>query len=157
MYKLKKNWKMVQDWRHMQANMCPDLDNEHFVSLSSAQETVLMCLHPYEPNVGPELQDRDHEGGLNFVDSYLDGVQAGEMVPTHFMCSTEAWFFLDGYVNCHNKKNQLIKKFRCTLPSYDVKFRVCCAVSAVSITWPIFSDTVQLQGIATILTLKMIW
>lgn len=71
--------------------------------LSSAKdETVLLCLHPYKANKGPELQDTDNEAGLNFIDCYLDGVQAGEMDPTHIMCSTEAQFLLSGYVNCHN-------------------------------------------------------
>ena len=54
--------------------------------------------------MGSELQDTDHEAGLNFVDCYLDGVQAGEMDPTHIVCSTEARFLLG-----HNKKNKLTK------------------------------------------------
>lgn len=75
------------------------------MSFSSAQdEMVLLCLHPFEANVGAKLQDTDHEAGLNFVDCYLDMVHAGKMDPTHFMCSTEAQFLLGGYVNCHNKK-----------------------------------------------------
>jgi hypothetical protein len=76
------------------------------VSLSSAQdETVRLCLYPYEANRGPELQETGHEAGLNFVGCYLDGVQGGKIDPTHIMCSPEAWFLLGGYVNCHNKKN----------------------------------------------------
>jgi len=43
-----------------------------------------------------------------------------------------------------------------TGPLDDVKVHVCCAVSAAGITWPIFCDAIHLQGIATILALKMI-
>lgn len=60
-----------------------------------------VCIHTRQIR-GPELQDTDNEAGLNFIDCYLDGVQAGEMDPTHIMCSTEAQFLLSGYVNCHN-------------------------------------------------------
>jgi len=105
------------------------------MSLSSAQdETVLLCLHPYKANVGPEQQDTDHEAGLNFVNYYLDGVQAGEMDPSHIMCSAKAQFLCGGYVNCHNKKNYLTKNSMLmhTVPSHDVKVYVCCAVSAAS-------------------------
>jgi len=76
------------------------------VSLSSAQdETVPLCLHLYEANRGPELQDTGHEAGQNFVGCYLDGMQAGKVDPTHIMCSNEAQFLLGGCVNCHDKKN----------------------------------------------------
>jgi hypothetical protein len=49
----------------------------------------------------------DHEAGLNFVDCYLDGVHAGEMDPTHIMCSVEAWYLLwicelSQHVNAHS-------------------------------------------------------
>jgi len=41
---------------------------------------------------------------------------------------------------------------------HDVKVHVFCAVCTASITLPnFFSDTIHLQGIATLLTLKMIW
>ena len=53
----------------------------------------MLCLYPYKANVGHELQDTDHEAGLNFVDCYIDGAHAGETDPLTLCVTLKPGFF----------------------------------------------------------------
>jgi hypothetical protein len=117
----------------------------------------LLCLHPFGANVGHELQETDHE--LQDTDCELQdwtlwtaalmGCMLEKWTPLTLCAALKPGIFC-GYVNSHSMLMH-------TVPSHDDKVHVCFAVSSISIMQPIYSDSMHSQGIATILTLKMIW
>jgi len=76
----------------------------------------LLYSQPYKTNMVHKLYDAD------LVKQYLQEVHDGEIAPTFVLCSSEAWFYLSGYVTSWNTRYRSAKNLMLIhkLPIHDV-------------------------------------
>jgi hypothetical protein len=90
-----------------------------------------------------ELRQADKEKRVKYCECFLKKIVDGELDPTLYFMSDEAWFHLSGHVNSQNTRYWSAENPHNLhqVPLRDQKVGVWFAVSASRIIGPIFFDT----------------
>lgn len=99
-------------------------------------------LKPYRVTCVQEIREPDKEKRLNYCCWLLNKITDGELDPTRYFMSDEAWFHLSGHVNSQNTRYWSVENPHVLheSPLHDEKIGLWCAISGHRIVGPIFFD-----------------